>query len=95
MPFWYPSQQALAAFPPHPMERLKPNNNTMPSPRYPASTLYPIMSVSDRAAKLSEEASRELAKASTKAQQKVGGIELYSPKYYAACTLGGLLACVG
>jgi len=51
------------------------------------------MSVSERANKLSEEASQELAKASAKAQKKVGGIELYSPKYYAACTLGGLLAC--
>jgi len=51
------------------------------------------MSVSERANKLSEEASQELAKASAKAQKKVGGIELYSPKFYAACTLGGLLAC--
>lgn len=33
-------------------------------------------------------------KASHKAQEKAGKIELYSPKYYAACTFGGLLACV-
>ncbi|KZZ91222.1 mitochondrial phosphate carrier protein [Ascosphaera apis ARSEF 7405] len=32
-------------------------------------------------------------KASHKAQEKAGKIELYSPKYYAACTFGGLLAC--
>jgi solute carrier family 25 phosphate transporter 3 len=29
-----------------------------------------------------------------KAQAKTGKIELYSPKYYASCTFGGLLACV-
>jgi len=52
------------------------------------------MSVSDQAKELSQEASHELAKASAKAQKEVGGIELYSPKFYAACTLGGLLACV-
>lgn len=33
-------------------------------------------------------------KMSTQAQAKAGKIELYSPKYYAACTFGGLLACV-
>ncbi|KAI5302674.1 hypothetical protein KEM56_000469 [Ascosphaera pollenicola] len=32
-------------------------------------------------------------KASHSAQEKAGKIELYSPKYYAACTFGGLLAC--
>ena len=52
------------------------------------------MSVSDRAKELSQEASHELAKASAKAQKDVGGIELYSPKFYAACTFGGLVACV-
>jgi solute carrier family 25 phosphate transporter 3 len=31
---------------------------------------------------------------SEKAQAKAGGIELYSAKYYAACTVGGILACV-
>lgn len=31
---------------------------------------------------------------SNKAQAKTGNIELFSGKYYAACTFGGLLACV-
>ncbi|KAI5285681.1 hypothetical protein KEM54_000384 [Ascosphaera aggregata] len=31
--------------------------------------------------------------ASQKAQEKAGKIELYSGKYYAACTFGGILAC--
>ncbi len=44
---------------------------------------------------LSEEAQREIKKASAAAQAKTGQIELYSAKYYAACTFGGLAACVG
>lgn len=48
----------------------------------------------DKAAKLSNEATREFEKASSAAQAKAGKIELYSGKYYAACTFGGLLACV-
>ena len=43
---------------------------------------------------LSTEASRELNLASKKAREKSGTIELYSPRYYAACTLGGIVACV-
>ena len=69
----------------------------MPSPKaFP--NLFPIASVIDdaksKANRLSDEASAELAKASSKAQAKVGGIELYSAKYYATCTLGGIMACV-
>lgn len=60
--------------------------------------LYPAYSIADdaksKAKKLSEEASREFNAASKKAQSKTGSIELYSGKYYAACTFGGLLACV-
>jgi solute carrier family 25 (mitochondrial phosphate transporter), member 3 len=50
--------------------------------------------VKDKAVELSESAAKEYEKASSKAQAKVGGIELYSGKYYAACTVGGILACV-
>ncbi|KAF8456224.1 mitochondrial carrier domain-containing protein [Terfezia claveryi] len=85
-PFWCPSQQALAAFPIPSTERFRRSKAN-------ASELYPIMSVADRAKELSQEASHELAKASAKAPEKVGGIELHSPKFYATCTLGGLLAC--
>lgn len=60
--------------------------------------LYPAYSISDdtksKAKKLSEEAVKEFNAASKKAQAATGGIELFSPKYYAACTFGGLLACV-
>jgi len=50
--------------------------------------------VKGKAKQLSAEAAAEFDKASAKAQSAVGGkIELYSGKYYAACTVGGLLAC--
>jgi solute carrier family 25 phosphate transporter 3 len=47
-----------------------------------------------KAIELTEAAQKEYEKASAKAQAKAGGIELYSAKYYAACTVGGILACV-
>jgi solute carrier family 25 (mitochondrial phosphate transporter), member 3 len=60
--------------------------------------LYQAYSVVDdakgTAKKLSAEATKEFEAASRKAQAAAGGIELYSPKYYAACTFGGMLACV-
>jgi solute carrier family 25 (mitochondrial phosphate transporter), member 3 len=60
--------------------------------------LFPAWSTADaakdKAVELSEAAQKEYEKASAKAQAKVGGIELYSAKYYAACTVGGILACV-
>ena len=60
---------------------------------------FPIWSVSEdtksKVNALSEEAQREIKKASATAQAKTGQIELYSAKFYAACTFGGLLACVG
>lgn len=48
----------------------------------------------DKASALSAEATKEFEKASAKAQAKAGHIEMYSAKFYAACTIGGLLACV-
>lgn len=50
--------------------------------------------IEDKAKKLSAEATAEFNKASAAAQAKTGQIELFSGKYYAACTFGGLLACV-
>jgi solute carrier family 25 phosphate transporter 3 len=50
--------------------------------------------VKGKAVELSHEAQAEFEKASKKAQAKAGHIELYSGKYYAACTFGGMLACV-
>lgn len=51
--------------------------------------------VEDKAKKLSAEASAEFNKASAATQAKKSTIQLYSGQYYAACTFGGLLACVG
>ena len=60
--------------------------------------LYSAFSVVDdakgKAKQLSAEATKEFEKASSAAQAKTGKIELYSGKYYAACTFGGLMACV-
>jgi solute carrier family 25 phosphate transporter 3 len=50
--------------------------------------------VKSKAAQVSDQAVKEYEKASAKAQQKVGKIEMFSAKYYAACTFGGLMACV-
>jgi solute carrier family 25 (mitochondrial phosphate transporter), member 3 len=59
--------------------------------------LYPAWSAvedaKNKAAKLSDAAVAEFDKASSKAQAKTGAIELYSAKYYAACTVGGIMAC--
>lgn len=61
------------------------------------SELYPAWSAVDdaknKAAQLSDAAVREFEKSSSKVQAKAGNIEMYSMKYYAACTFGGLLAC--
>ena len=50
--------------------------------------------VKNKAGQLSAEAQAEFSKVSAAAQAKNGKIELYSGKYYAACILGGVLACV-
>ncbi|KAL5594484.1 hypothetical protein BROUX41_001416 [Berkeleyomyces rouxiae] len=52
-----------------------------------------VESTKNAAHKLSEEAATELEKASLKAQDATGHVQLYTGKYYAACTFGGLLAC--
>lgn len=74
----------------------RPQSNATPYQARPE--LYGAYSIVDdaknKAHKLSAEANRELEIASQKAQAKVGGVPLYSGKYYAACTFGGLLACV-
>jgi solute carrier family 25 phosphate transporter 3 len=68
-----------------------------PTPYQARLELYPAYSVVDdaknKAQKLSAEATREFEAASQKAQAKAGHIELFSGKYYAACTFGGMMAC--
>jgi solute carrier family 25 phosphate transporter 3 len=67
------------------------------NPRLARPELFPCASVVDngkaRARRLGAEAAREFDAASAAAQKKAGRIELYSGKYYAACTFGGLMAC--
>ena len=59
-----------------------------------AEDINAFFDVKAKAAALGTGAQKEYQKASAAAQAKAGTIELYSAKYYAACTLGGLLACV-
>jgi solute carrier family 25 (mitochondrial phosphate transporter), member 3 len=47
-----------------------------------------------KAEKAADAAVAEFNKASATAQAKTGKIDLYSPKFFGACTLGGALACV-
>jgi len=74
------------------------SSSSMRTPPPASHDLYTAWSVVDdaknKANALSAEATKEFDKASAKAQAKAGHIELYSAKYYAACTFGGLLACV-
>jgi solute carrier family 25 phosphate transporter 3 len=97
---FFPTQNALnqafagcSAFP-----RRSPEAQPKPASKWMArQELYPVWSAADdaknKAAQLSDAAVAEFDKASMKAQAKVGGIELYSAKYYAACTVGGVMAC--
>ena len=68
----------------------------MPEPsRFPTKAFSAAEDAKGKAQALSAEAQREIQKASSAARAKTGEIELYSAKYYAACTFGGLIACVG
>lgn len=107
MPSIFPSQNTLddVFHSPNPYgRRYEPSIRSQITPepkRTPLqarSELYTAWSVVDdaknKANALSAEATKEFEKASASAQAKAGTIELYSPRYYAACTFGGLLACV-
>jgi hypothetical protein len=101
MPIILPTGGALkAAFPSsNPLIAYRTQAPEPTRTKYQArSELYGAWSVGDdakkKASQLSDAAVKEFEKTSSAAQAKVGQIELYSPKYYAACTFGGLLACV-
>ena len=72
-------------------------NAGAPTPYQARVELYPAYSIVDdaksKAHKLSAEAAREFEAASQKAQAKTGHVQLYTGKYYAACTFGGMMAC--
>ncbi|KAI9687332.1 MAG: Mitochondrial phosphate carrier protein 3, mitochondrial [Bathelium mastoideum] len=98
MPIVLPSQAALsAAFSPILSNGQPRTQSSQTSSFRGREHLYPTWSVADDAKaktnQLSDAAVKEFEKASNKAQSAAGKIELYSPKYYAACTFGGLLAC--
>ncbi len=100
MPSLYPTLDALQqAFPSsYGQPKAKPRITGGATPYQARTDLYPAYSVVDdaknKAQKLGAEAAKEFEAASQKAQHNSGRIELYSGKYYAACTFGGLLACV-
>lgn len=93
----------------YPRDEVLKGNFYSPTPKYhrPETKATPLQArpelygawsvvdnAKDKAVKLSNEATKEFEKASSAAQAKAGKIELYSGKYYAACTFGGLMACV-
>ncbi|KAK8020104.1 hypothetical protein PG990_005242 [Apiospora arundinis] len=77
--------------------RLTPRRS-QPTPYQARSELYGAFSVvddaKDKAKKLSADAQAEFDKASAATKAKTGQLELYSGGYYAACTFGGLMACL-
>lgn len=92
MPGLFPPAATMAsAFPsPLPLPAAAAAQRVLPPP----ATEYWVASASDKAPGLSTEAQRKLRDASARTRQMTGKIEMHSAKYYAACTLGGLLACV-
>ena len=92
----FPNHTALyqAFTPTSPYYKPAPKPTEHPQKRPIFSTWSAAESAKGKAVELSQAAQKEYEKASQKAQAKVGGIELYSGKYYAACTVGGILACV-
>jgi solute carrier family 25 phosphate transporter 3 len=92
----FPSEDAIArAFSPHhPLQQSQPAEPPASQKREP----FPAWSVAEdtkkKADAFAKEATRELEVASKKVQAKTGKIEPWTAKYYASCTVGGLLACV-
>lgn len=74
----------------------EPQVNLKPQPQRPAP--FPAWSAIDDAKQkadvFAKEAAREFDVASKTAQSKTGKIEPWTPKYYAACIFGGMMACV-
>lgn len=94
MSYLYPRQDALLSTFGHPLAPKQPKKVFYRGRPELYSAYSVIDDAKDKANKLSAEATKEFEKASAKAQAKTGKIELFSGQYYAACTLGGLLACV-
>lgn len=90
----YPRHEVLQKTFPAPSHNALKARESRATPHQARMELYSAYSVEDSAKKLSAEAKAEFDKASTSTKAKKASIELYSGKYYAACTFGGLLACV-
>ncbi|KAF2221766.1 mitochondrial carrier domain-containing protein [Elsinoe ampelina] len=75
----------------------KPVQQSKTSTTFSRTDIFQTWSVADdakaKAQEVGEVVVKDYQKASAAAQAKAGNIELYSAKYYAACTFGGLLAC--
>lgn len=92
----FPTQAVVSQsfLPTSPFYKPTPSPAPHPQKRPLFSAWSAADTVKDKAHQLSAEAQREYEVASQKAQAKAGKIELYSGKYYAACVVGGILACV-
>lgn len=81
----------------HPLSRTGKQSQLSGAPGMGRQDPFPAWSVAEETKKKADafarEASRELNIASQKAQATTGKIEPFTAKYYAACTVGGLLAC--
>ncbi|EEY18850.1 mitochondrial phosphate carrier protein [Verticillium alfalfae VaMs.102] len=100
MSFLYPQRDTFQSCFASPLAPAAPKRTSLvpgPSKYQARPELYGAYSTVDdvkgKAQKLSSEAAKEFEKASAAAQAKAGRIELYSGRYYAACTFGGLMAC--
>lgn len=87
MPSIYPSPPTLQSN----FSQSQPNH---PHPRQPFTAWSAIDDVKHKTEQAAHSVKQGYENMSNKAQAKTGKIEMYSPKYYAACTFGGLLACV-
>lgn len=100
---YYPSMDAVqggaARYTSPPVAtRLAPRHDK-PTPYQARPELYGaafsvVDDAKDKARQLSADAQKEFDKAVVKAKPAAAKMELYSGSYYAACTFGGLLACV-
>lgn len=98
-----PSESTVASLASqHPLGDLRSQQNShsaqglnVPKRREPFQAWSAIDDAKTKAEAIGKEAAREFELASEKTQQKAGKIEPWSARYYAACTVGGMLACVG
>ena len=94
--FPFPSQAALlSSFSQHPLKhQFQPHPK--PNKSYEPFSAWSAIEDADKkhGGGFAGGVQSEWSKLSQKAQAKAGKIELYSGKYYAVCTVAGLLACV-